>query len=364
MKLALVYDRVNKFGGAERVLLALHQIWPEAPLYTSVYDPGKAPWAAGFTIRPSFLNRLSFFRDKHEWLAPLMPYAFEAFDLSAYDVVLSVTSAEAKSVITKANQLHLCYLLTPTRYLWSHAHQYLNTRIKKVLMSGAVSALRRFDYIAAARPDYFIPISAVVSKRLVKYYRRQPEPVIYPPVDIAKFKCHPEKCFTKLRDYYLVVARPVNYKRTNLVIDTFSQLTDKQLVIIGDHQPLFRQRNIISLGSVSDDQLACYYHHAKALIFPQEEDFGLTAVEAQAAGKPVIAFRGGGALETVIEGQTGLFFDEPTVTCLASAIKTSETKNWYDKLIFKQSERFNTARFQHEMLETVEGLWEKHRDRQ
>jgi hypothetical protein len=212
MKVALVYDRVNKFGGAERVLESLHTIWPDAPLFTGVYHSAKASWAKGWDIRPSFLNRLPLVKDKHEYLAPFMPYAFEAFDFSGFDLVISVTSAEAKGIITKPNQLHLCYLLTPTRYLWSHAQHYQGEWLHRTFRLPLLSSLRRWDYFAAKRPDYLIAISRHVSARVRKYYRRQVDRVIYPPVRYRLFSTHPPTCQPPLPHYYLIVSRLVSYK--------------------------------------------------------------------------------------------------------------------------------------------------------
>jgi glycosyltransferase involved in cell wall biosynthesis len=367
MKLALVYDRVNKFGGAERVLQALHEIWPQAPLYTSLYHPQKATWAKDFTVHTSYLNRIPWLRDKHERLAMCMPSAFESFDFSHYDVVISVTSAEAKGILTSPRTLHLCYLLTPTRYLWSHTHEYAGAGVSRLIRLPFMSRLRRWDYVAAHRPDYLIPISKTVAARIRKYYRREPLPVIYPPVDVDFFGKHQGKCVTRLRDYYLVVARPVAYKQTKLVIDAFRELPHKTLVIIGQPPAAYNHTlpsNIHSFGHVSDKALACYYHHAQALIFPQEEDFGIVAVEAQAAGKPVIAYNHGGAAETIIDGKTGCFFTSQTVSALITAIQAQTKKPWYDKTIQTHAKRFGVHRFATQLSDTVEALWRKHRRHQ
>src|SRR3989344_2367668 len=231
-KVALVYDRVNKWGGAERVLLMLHEMFPDAPLYTSVYSREKAPWANVFPeVIPSFLQKFSFLRDRHELLAPLMSLAFESFDFSGYDLVISVTSEAAKGVITKPGTLHVCYCLTPTRYLWSHFDTYFSARGGpafgwKGITKPVVTYLRSWDKIAAQRPDVVIAISTAVQDRIKKYYNRGSE-IIYPPVDIEKFQRKSvdttslRSDVVKQRRYFLIVSRLVPYKKVDLAIEAF-----------------------------------------------------------------------------------------------------------------------------------------------
>jgi glycosyltransferase involved in cell wall biosynthesis len=360
MKVALVYDRINKFGGAERVLEALHQIWPDAPLYTAVYHPGKATWAKKFTVIPSALNHLAFLRDKHEYLAPLMPYVFEQFSFDQYDCIISVTSAEAKGIITRPDQLHLSYILTPTRYLWSHTHFYQQGSLPW-LKAYFLSNLRRWDFLAAQRPDHLVAISETVAARIRKYYRRQVAAVIYPPVEVDYFKAEPKTP----KDYYLFVSRLVPYKKPQLVIDAFNQMPDKKLVIVGtgsEFERLLAQAgpNVILKGWVETGQLKKLYQEAKALIFPQEEDFGITALEAQAAGTPVIAYNRGGATETIIPDQTGLLFDEPTPQAIMQAIAQFETREWPQATITKHAQKFSQTIFTSQFKNLVEDLWHQH----
>ena len=235
MKIAFVYDRVNKFGGAERILLSLREIWPDAPLFTSVYSPQTAPWAAEFDVRPSFLNFFPFVQTRHEWLTPFTPLAFESFDFSPFDVVLSITSGDAKGIITKPGTLHICYCLTPTRYLWSAFPDYLAqpgmgwfNGLAKVFMKIFFVKLRLWDQIASRRPDTYITISENVGRRIKAYYQQEAE-VIYPPVEIEKFK--PQKKMTKEK-YFLIVSRLVPYKKIDYAIAVFNQLGWK-LKIIG-----------------------------------------------------------------------------------------------------------------------------------
>lgn len=363
MRLAFIYDRVNKIGGAERVLTALHQIWPEAPLYTSVYDPANATWAKDFQVIPSFLNRFAIVRNHHEWFANLMPYAFESFDLSAYDVVISVTSAEAKGVLTKPGQLHLCYLLTPTRYLWSQRLQHQGMGLIAKLRQPFMDSLSAWDIVAATRPDTYISISNEVDRRCRQYYHRDSQ-VIYPPVDTTAFADHPKPCLHPEPGYFLVVSRLVPYKRVDLAIKACRQTGDR-LVVVGSGSEETKLRhladqNVTFMGQVSDDQLACLYHHAKALIFPQEEEFGIVALEAQAAGLPVIAYSGGAGPEVVVDGQTGQLFHHQTVNDLAAAIASFKAHTWYDKTIRAHAAQFDKLIFMRQFKQMVEELWQQH----
>lgn len=363
-KIALVYDRVNKFGGAERVLLSLHQLFPDAPLYTSVYSPSHAPWAKDFKVIPSFLNRLPLLRTRHERVAPLMPLAFESFDLSSFDIILSVTSAEAKGVLTSPRQLHVCYCLTPTRYLWSHTHTYLHSPLRRLTMTPFISSLRRWDFLAARRPDHLIPISTTVAGRIKKYYRLRPEPVIYPPVNTAFFAQHPPKCYTKQRDFYLLVSRATEYKGIDYVIKAFTQ-HPRPLIVVASGQGVSRLKalnlpHLRVLSSITDAHLSCLYHHAKALIFPQEEDFGIVALEAQSAMLPVIAYNRGGACETVIDQKTGILYSAPSPASLESALQQFDSISFQPNAICQHARQFDTKVFTSSFTNQLEHLWQKH----
>jgi len=361
MKVCLIYDRVNKWGGAERVLLALHRLWPNAPLYTSVYSPNGAPWSKDINIIPSWLNYVPFAATYHEAFAMAMPLVFESFDLSSFDVIISVTSAEAKGVITAPHQLHLSYVLTPTRYLWSHTHQYRNHALGG-LMLPFLSSLRRWDYIAARRPDYLIPISNHVAHRIQKYYALDPLPVIYPPVDTDFYTPQVKSKKT----HHLLVSRLVGYKSVSLVIDAFRRLPHERLVIVGTGRKFHDLKNsapsnVVFKGFVSNEDLRDLYESAQSLIFPQEEDFGIVAVEAQSMGVPVVAFRKGASTETVIEGKTGLFVDSQDPVSLAHTIVASKDHTWYDKLLRDNALRYSRSRFSKAFRKVVEDLWqEKH----
>lgn len=351
MKVALVYDRVNKFGGAERVLLTLHKIFPEAPLYTLVYEPKSAPWASVFKVIPTFINSFWLLRKKHEWLAPFSVMAFESLDLKGFDVVISVTSSDAKAVITKPGQLHICYCLTPTRYFWSGQDQYAIDKKIKLIPKWLLQYFRTTDLLISKRPDKYIAISNEVKDRIQKYYHRESS-VIYPSID-DKFYSK-ELALVKKRKYYLVVSRLVPYKRVKLAIEVFNILK-KTLIVVGTGSELGNLKNIAEktikfVGSVDDTELIALYKNSKAVIFPQDEDFGLVPIEAQACGTPVIAYRKGGALETVIENKTGIFFDEQTTESLIKAINRFEKLNINPIDCQNNALRFNNAAFKKNFL--------------
>jgi len=325
MKVALVYDRVNKFGGAERVMLALHNLFPDAPLFTLVHDPANSKWADAFTVIPTFLNSIPFIRSKHELLAPIAPLAFESFNFDKFDLVISVTSSDAKAVITKPNTMHVCYCLTPTRYFWSGKDDYHKDLKMKLLPKTIKKYLRTVDLLTSKRPDEYIAISNEVKDRISRYYNRD-SVVIYPPIDDLFFRT--KSTSPQKQKYYLVVSRLVPYKKVDLVIKVFNKRADP-LLIIGSGSELARLRklakgNITFLENVDDPSLREHYLQAKAVIFPQHEDFGLVPLEAQACGTPVIAFGKGGALETVINGKTGLLFHSQSVASLSQAIEKFE----------------------------------------
>src|SRR3989344_2564884 len=259
MKVALVYDRVNKFGGAERVLLALHELFPDAPLFTALYNKQTASWADVFAVKPSFLNAVPFLRNRHEYIPFLMPFAFESFNFDGFDVVISVTSAEAKGIITKPETLHICYCLTPTRYLWSHRQEYFGSGFFSIVTKPIVKALQRWDRVAATRPDRYIAISSEVARRIKQYYRQEAT-VIYPPADSDFFKPSAKK---QREDFYLVVSRLVAYKRVDLAIQTCNKLK-RQLIIVGsgsEEGQLKRSAGptISFVGALTDKELLTYY---------------------------------------------------------------------------------------------------------
>ena len=360
MKVALVYDRVNKWGGAERVLLALHKIFPDAPLYTSVYDKQKAPWAGVFDVRTSFLQNLPFTMN-HELFAVLMPLAFESFNFDEFDLVISVTSEAAKGIITKPKTKHICYCLTPTRYLWSGYDEYFKNSLLKLLSKPAVGYLRFWDKIAAQRPDRYIAISKEVQGRIIKYYGRE-STVVYPPLALnPKSETRNPKQFqntkSKIQNYFLIVSRLVRYKKIDLAVKAFNKLK-LPLKIVGVGSGMKRLKTMAGstiefLGNLTDEELVEYYKGCCSLVIPGIEDFGLTILEAQSFGKPVIAFRAGGALETIVENKTGLFFSEQTSESLSAAIKQFSDMAIDPKDCIGNVQKYNFEKFKESFLDRI-----------
>ncbi len=359
-RIAIVYDRVNKWGGAERVLLALHEIFPKAPLYTSVYDVKNASWASAFPkVRTSSLQNVPFAKSNHEFLAPLMPSTFESFDFSRFDIVISVTSEAAKGILTTPKTFHLCYCLTPTRYLWSGREFYFKSPPSKFsfipffkfLSIPFIWYLKRWDVKASKRPDKIVAISTEVQKRIQKYYKRGSE-IIFPPVDTPNTKENRLK--NKKGDYYLLVNRLIPYKRVDLAVKAFNALGNS-LYIVGSGSEEIKLKkiarsNIKFLGQVNEKELCQLYSRAKALIMPQEEDFGIVAVEAQSFGVPVIAYKKGGALDTVIEGKTGIFFRNQTVKSLMQSVKKFDRMSFNARVLKENAKRFSFEIFRKGIL--------------
>jgi glycosyltransferase involved in cell wall biosynthesis len=366
-RVALVYDWVNTpFGGAERVLLALQKIFPQAPLYTSVYDAKKAVWAKNFDVRTTYLQAIPFAKQAHRELLPLLPQAFEHLDLSEYDVVISVTSAEAKGVIVRPDALHICYLLTPTRYLWSHTHEY-QAGFLKPLKAYIFSKLRDWDFKAAQKPNVIIPISKLVQKRCLKYYQRKTEPVIYPPCSLTINPQNLTTTFHDVSDYYLVVSRLVDYKNVDLCIEACVN-TEKKLVIVGDGPAASQIRSFIDTKDpklkyihwytqLSDEELQRAYSASRALLLPAEEDFGITALEAQAFGKPVIVYYYSGAAEVVVDQKTGIHVRTQTVDAFSKAILDLEQKKWNSDVIKSHASAYNEQAFTDQFTKAVQKAW-------
>lgn len=358
MRVAIVYDRVNKIGGAERVLLSLHSIFPKAVLYTSVYDKEHAQWAKIFTVKTSLLQKIPFLRRHHEYIPYLMPLAFESFDVAGYDLVISVTSEAAKGVIVAPPAKHICICLTPTRYLWSGYKTYFRNPVMRFFTYPIVLYLKKWDLIASQRPDSYIAISHNVAKRIKKYYKRD-SVVIYPPSDLllreGKSKNKPLE-----ENYFLVVSRLIDYKRIDLAVRACNKI-GAELVVIGEGKEEgdlhhMAGPSIHFKGKVSDEELKMYYKYCNALIFPGEEDFGITMVEANAHGKPVVAYKGGGAMEIIQKGKTGEFFDRQTVASLASVLKNFKTNRYNSEDCKTNAKRFSEKNFQKEFQAFLRGI--------
>lgn len=359
MNVAVVYDRVNKIGGAERVLLALHALFPEAPLYTAVYDPKGASWANVFTVKTTWMNSIPFATEHHEFFPWLTPFAFESIDFDEFDLVITVTSAEAKSILTKPKTKHICYCLTPTRYLWSGFNLYTNRAgASASFLKLLAPMLKRWDLVASSRPDHYIAISSRVKKRIETYYKRSANAVIYPPVQTDFFVPLPNP----RNDYYLYVSRLVAYKRPDIVIDAFNK-NGYPLIVIGtgsEKNTLMEQAkgNItFAGGAVTDSELLRYYQNCRAFVFAGDEDFGIAAAEAQSCGKPVIAYRKSGIAEIVTDGVTGIIFDKQTASSLCRAVEKERTMTFDGSVCRTHALRFDTARFKKEFLSYIETVY-------
>ncbi len=367
-KVAIVYDWIDKWGGVERLLLSLHELFPEADFYTSYYDKENAKWAQSLNIKTSFIQRLPSFIKKNRLLSLLLyPFAFESFDLSEYDTVISVTSSFAKGVITKPQTNHICILLTPTRYLWGQSDEYTKHKVIQIGNAFIGNYLRKWDYLAAQRPDKIVSISTLVAERCKKYYNRD-STVMYPPFDIEyweSLKGMIESTYVKglpSAPYYLVVSRLEPYKKVDFVIDTFN-LRDELLVVVGTGTEETKlkdmaRNNIIFLKNLTDEKLAVVYSQAKALIMPQEEDFGYVSLEAQSFGCPVISYARSGAKETVLENKTGVLFHKYSSAALNTIIDKFDIISYGFKQAKKDAvehmKKFNSARFQTEFLNIIE----------
>lgn len=359
MKIALIHDHLAQDGGAEKVLQAFHRIWPEAPTYVVVHDPKAANEAfRGKDIRTSFLQKLPGGLKHYQWFFPLMPTAVESYDLTEYDVILSSTASFAKGVITRPDTLHICYCHTPTRYLWSDTHEYVQelevNRLIKWSLPIFLTYVRMWDKMAADRVDQFIANSKLVQNRISKYYHRD-SAIIYPPVDSGKFS------IGKVGDYYLTGGRLVPYKRFDLVVDAFARLGRKLKVFgTGPEMKALQARassNVEFVGRVSDAELAKLYQECQAFINPQIEDFGITMVEAMACGRPVFAYRAGGAQEIIKPGITGEFFDYQTWEDLADAVVRYDTSKYDPQAIRAHALTFATERFEQSMKDYVESAY-------
>lgn len=359
MKIALVHDWLNQRGGAEDVLEALVELFPGAPVYTSLYAPEVMPAAyRKWDIRPLWLDRAPGIHSHHQQYLPLYPAAWGSLDLSEYDVVLSNKSGFCHGFRKGPNTLHICYCLAPTRYVWQ-----LDAYLKREGIGGAARAglkallppLRRWDYAAAQRVERFIGISTEIVQRIATYYDRSAD-LIYPPVDTERFRPGPET-----GDYFLVLSRLIPYKRIDLAVQAATRL-NLPLKVGGKGRDLDRLREMAGptvefLGFVPDDEVAGLMAGCRAFLFPGLEDFGITPVQAQAAGRPVIAFRGGGALDTVLPGLSGELFDEQTVDSLAAVMATFDASRYDPAAMRAHALQFDKRAFAQQILAYIDTTW-------
>ncbi len=362
MKLALVHDHLIQDGGAERVLDVFAGMYPEASIYTLLYDEKKMGHLfSKEKVKTSFLQNWPGSLTHYQWFLPFMPTATESYDLMDYDVVLSSCSAMAKGVISRSNTLHFCYCHTPTRYLWSDTHRYLEelkyNRLIKKFIPTVLTNLRTWDQIAANRVDYFIANSKNVADRIKKYYRRD-SIIIHPPVETDKFFIS-----DKIGNYFLTGGRLVAYKRFDIAIKAFNRL-GIPLKIFGtgpeeENLKKMAKGNIEFLGKIDFEELKLQYSKAIAFVHPQIEDFGITAVESMASGRPTIAFAAGGACETVVEGKTGTFFEDQTWESLADTVARFKPDEFNPQQIKDYAQQFGVERFKSEINTLIQTEWEK-----
>lgn len=365
IKIAIVHDFLTYWGGAEQVLVSLRNLYPEAPIYTLLYDKSMNEYFSGARIRPSFINKFPrFLKKRKKWLLPFFPAAAETFDLGEFDVVISCSSSFAKGIIVKPKTLHICYCHTPTRFLWDWYHNYLKEnkigKIKKIFVVPILHFLRMWDRSASERVDYYVTNSENTSRRIDKFYGRKSR-VIYPPVDYEKLNRLANSHKTvKEKDYYLIVSRLSPYKKIDIAIEAFNKI-NLPLIIIGDGEDRRRleklaEKNIKFLGFQSEEKLAEYYRNAKAVIFPGEDDFGITILEAMSLGKPVLAYAKGGALETVIPGKNGELFESAVPEILADGIRrlNLNIRNYNNEEIKEYAKRFSRERFEKEFKEFLQ----------
>ncbi len=359
-KIAIVCDWIKDWWWAELVLKQLLEIFPYADIYTSVFFQDGNPIFKWKKITTSFIQNIPLLNKSHKLALTLRPYAFESFDLSGYDIVISSSSAESKWVITKPETLHICYCHTPTRYFWSHYHEYLNymefwilNPIWKWLMPKIVNKLRKWDFCAAARPDYFIANSKNTANRIKKYYNRESE-VIYPCLDINSFKFNEKK-----QDFYLYVWRCIPYKKFDLIVDSFNKNWKELILVTNTDNKLYKElkkkskSNIKWKLNISREETKKLFSQAKAFLFPPEEDFWLVPIEAMTCWTPVIAYKKWWVLETVIPQKTWVFFEEQSVESLNKAIEQFEKTSFDYKDIRKHSEGFNKTIFKENLLNFI-----------
>ncbi len=356
-QVAIVHDWLNGMRGGEKTLEAILELFPGADIFTLLLEKEKiSTRIASKRITTSFIEHLPLARSRYRYFLPLFPAAVESFDLSGYDLVISTSHCVAKGARPPQGALHICYCFSPMRYVWVLPEEYFGTSaLKKAALSPLLARLKRWDRLSSKRVDHFVAISRTVADRIARFYGRESE-VIFPPVDTEFFAPG-----GKEEDFFLVVSALVPYKKVDLAIRVFNELR-LPLVIIGDRTEYRRLkriagRNISFRGWVTDEEVRDAYRGCRALIFPGVEDFGLTPVEAQACGKPVIAFGVGGVTESVLEGVTGIFFREQTVESLAKAVRSFSRRKFDPAAARENSLRFSREVFKTRLMEYLRTCW-------
>jgi glycosyltransferase involved in cell wall biosynthesis len=362
MRIALVHDYLAQDGGAERVLNSLHELWPEAPIFVLFHDKEKIAFLNPENIHTSFLEKFPFKNSTYQWFLPLMPLATEQHRLQDFDVVISTSSMFAKGVITSPNTLHISYCHTPPRFLWADNYAYVSdlkqSWLIKLLLPHFIHRLRIWDQMSVDRVDNFIANSRTVQQRINKYYRRESE-VIYPPVELSSCSLQ------KTSDYYAAGGRLVGYKRFDLIVKAFNRL-GWPLKVFGTGPEFTYLQNIAKdniefLGQITDEDKNRLLSGARAFIHPQLEDFGITAVEAMACGRPVIAYNQGGATETIIPNETGVFFHSQTWESLLDKVLHFNYENWDSGKIREHAKKFEDKNFKNNIKKYIEDRYEEFR---
>ncbi|MFQ5570589.1 MAG: glycosyltransferase family 4 protein [Rhodothermales bacterium] len=367
MRTAIIHDWLPVYAGAERVLEQMVNVFPEADLFSLIdfLPEEQRAFIKNKPVTTSFIQRMPFARRAYRTYLPFAPLAVEQFDLSAYDVVVSSSYVVAKGVLTSWRQLHISYVHSPIRYAWDLYWQYLREAglergLRSMMARLVLHYMRLFDVASANRVDAFVANSHHVARRIWKTYRRKAT-VIYPPVDTETYTLQTQK-----DDYYLTVSRLVPYKKVGLIVEAFTQMPDKKLVVIGDGPDFKKIRgkagpNVDMLGHQPAGVLKQYLEHARAFVFAAEEDFGIAPVEAQACGTPVIAYGRGGIRETVIDGETGLFFLQQTTESLKEAVRAFDagTYSFDPARVRRNAERFSKDQFRQRFAAFVEQTWER-----
>jgi glycosyltransferase involved in cell wall biosynthesis len=362
VKVALVHDWLNQYGGAERVLEEFHALFPDAPVFVSMYEASRMPQAyRSWDIRTTWMQKVPLVKKKHQPFMPLYPAAFESFDLSGYDLVLSSSSAFCHGVLTRPETCHVCYCHTPTRFMWNYfdyvKRENLGQQQQRALVP-ILFSLRTWDRVSADRVDYWIANSRLVRQRIAKFYRRQSK-VIHPPVNAARFQ--PSDGHD---DYFLALSRLIPYKRIDLAVQACTRI-GARLLVAGSGREAERLKRLAGptvefLGRVDDEQMVQLYARCKAFLFPGEEDFGITPLEAMASGRPVIAYESGGALDTVVPGVTGAFFGEQTVDSLVRALESFDADGYDAAAIRAHAETFDSAVFRARIRDYVDACMQRY----
>lgn len=363
MKIALVHEWLVFYAGGERVFESFTNIWKEADIYALIdflNDEQRKTILKGNHAHTTFIQKLPFAEKKFRSYLPLFPLAIESLNFSKYDVIISSSHAVTKGIRNKPHQLHISYCHSPMRYIWDEAETYfeaakLNSGLKKIIANAALNYLRKWDLKTAQRPDFLIANSKYITEKLKRIYNRE-STVIYPPVDVDKFECAENK-----DDYYFVASRLVPYKRIDLIVEAFAQMPDKRLVIAGTGPELNRLKsnflvNVEFIGYQDEKSLKELMQKAKAFVFTAEEDFGIVVVEAMACGTPVIALNKGGTAETVIDGKTGILFDNQTVEDIKNAVRKFESiqDTFNHKEISEYTQKFSRKIFEEKIKQYVD----------